>query len=286
MAFAVATKTSANVASAAPLLDAGGYNARIVQIIDLGLQPGSAQYPEPVYKILMKFECLDEFMCEVNEDGSIKTVKNEDGDYENIPIVNKPRWFDFEFTYNPDGFMGERSHIYKLMQAVDAFEVAPSDDFPGHPAKQLPELIGEPLVINLIHHMAKTGKNAGKKVNKISSFAAMKGKDKKVAPPLVNDSLFFDMDNPDVTAFNKLPKGNPYCPQERIKSGMEFHKSKLAALLNGVEYTGNSESDKPSDEDVDEAMRAEMEAQRKAKEKTINAQTGADEEAAKPVVPF
>lgn len=263
MAFAVATKQSNNAPSAAPLLDAGGYAARIVQIIDLGLQPGSSQYPQPVYKMLMKFELLDEFMCEVNEDGSIKKI-NEDGELVPVPLKDKPRWFDFEFTYNKDGFMGDRSHIYKLMQSVDAFEVAPNAEqgIEGHPAKELKELLGEPLTVNLIQQPAKSGKNAGKMVNKISAFAAMKGKDKKVAPPLVNTPLFFDMDTPDVEVFKKLPSGNQYCPQERIKSGLEYGQSKLAALLgetsNSPVVVDGVVEPQVTQQEVDEALEAEL----------------------------
>jgi hypothetical protein len=276
MAFAIATKQSNNTPSAAPLLDAGGYAARIAQIIDLGLQPGSAQYPQPAYKMLMKFELLDEFMCEVNEDGSIKMFKNEDGDWEMTPIKDKPRWFDFEFTYNKDGFMGDRSHIYKLMQAVDAFEVVANleQGIEGHPAKELKELLSEPLTVNLIQQTAKSGKNAGKMVNKISAFAAMKGKDKKVAPPLVNVPLFFDMDAPDVEVFKKLPSGNPYCPQERIKAGPEYGQSKLAALLGesgGIHIQADAPKEaEVTQEEVDAAMEAEL-ARQAAAAQTANA---------------
>lgn len=285
MAFLAATKQSNNVASAAPLLDAGGYAARIVQIIDLGLQPGSGQYPNPACKMIMKFELLDEFMCEVNADGSIKMVQ-EDGEMVPAALKDKPRWFDFEFTYNPDGFMGERSHIFKLMQAVDAFEVLanPEQGITGHAAKELKELLSEPLTINLIQQMSKSGKNAGKMVNKISAFAAMKGKDKKVAPPLVNAPLFFDMDNPDVEVFKKLPFGNQWCPQERIKSGPEFYKSKLAALLGESGSAPAQAAQEPdetvvSQEEVDAALEAEL-----AKQAAVAA--AASEANSAPIVPF
>lgn len=282
MAFAVATKQSNNAPSAAPLLDAGGYAARIVQIIDLGLQPGSGQYPAPAYKLLVKFELLDEFMCEVNEDGTLKMV-NEDGDMVPVAIKDKPRWFDFEFTYNKDGFMGDRSHIFKMMQAVDAFEVLanPEQGIEGHPAKPLQDLVSEPLTVNLIQQTAKAGKNAGKMVNKISAFAAMKGKDKKVAPPLVNQTLFFDMGNPDRDVFMKLPSGNQYCPQERIKAGLEYSSSKLAALLGeaGAAQSGEQKEPEVSQGDVDAAMEAEL--ARQAEMKANN-----PEQEAAAVVPF
>lgn len=263
MAFVAATKQSNNVASAAPLLDAGGYAARIAQIIDLGLQPGSGQYPNPAYKLIFKFELLDEFMCEVNEDGSIKMV-NEDGEMVPAALKDKPRWFDYEVTYNEDGFMGDRSNIYKLMQAVDAFEVVanPDQGILGHPAKALKDLIGEPLTVNLIQEVAKSGKNAGKMKNKVSACVAMKGKDKKTAPELVNPTLFFDMNTPDVEVFMKLPSGNQYCPQDRIKAGPGYRQSKLAALLgeSGGIVIPIDEPQEPvvTQEEVDAAMEAEL----------------------------
>ncbi|MBI0275431.1 hypothetical protein I6H07_06225 [Hafnia alvei] len=279
MAFKTATQNSGNAASVASLLDAGGYAARIVQIIDLGLQPGSQQYPEPVYKLLVKFELLDEFMHEVNEDGSVK-VTEEDSEMVPVIIADKPRWFDFEFTYNEDGYMGDRSHIYKLMQAVDAFEVVanPDSGVTGHPAKELKELLGEPLMLNLIQTIAKGGKNAGKTVNKISSFAAMKGKDKKTAPALVNPTTFFDMAEPDIEVFSKLPSGNQYCPQERIKSGPAFGQSKLAAMLGLASAKPIVVEEVAEPVDVDEAMAAELAAQQAAQQASAVAE--------KPAVPF
>ena len=47
-----------------PLLDAGMYNARILKVIDLGIQPGSQTYPEPKPKMEIEFELQDEFMCD------------------------------------------------------------------------------------------------------------------------------------------------------------------------------------------------------------------------------
>ena len=54
--FNAPTQASNKTPSAAPLLEAGGYPARVVRIVDLGKQPGSVKYPQPVFKMLVTFE--------------------------------------------------------------------------------------------------------------------------------------------------------------------------------------------------------------------------------------
>ena len=82
-----------------PLLDAGTYDARVLSIVDLGMQPGSPQYPEPKLKLEFRFELLDEFM--VSEDGSVDE--------------KAPRVFSFEVTYNEDGRVIERIWLVRLL---------------------------------------------------------------------------------------------------------------------------------------------------------------------------
>lgn len=269
--FQAPTKDSGKAPSKAPLLEAGGYPARLVRLIDLGKQPGSGQYPDPAYKLLATFELTEEYMKEVDEAGKIIMVQDPDGEPGELigkDLLDKPRWFDFEFTYNPDGFMGDRSHIYKFMQAVDAFEVKPNPEaeIKGHPAKQLNELLSEPLVVNLTQYVKKGGKNAGETANKITGFMPMKSKDKREARELVNTPLFFDLGNPDIETFNKLPGGDAeWAIKNRILANLEFDGSKLQELL-GIKSEKAPADNKASAEEVDEAMRAELEAQRQARE--------------------
>lgn len=270
MAFAAPTKQSDRAPSAAPLLESGGYPARLVRLVDLGKQPGSGQFPEPQYKLLGTFELLDEYMKETDAEGNIIMVQDPDGEPGEMMgknIEDKPRWFDFEFTYNPDGYMGDRSHIYKFMSAVDAFEVAadPTNGIAGHPAKELSELLGEALTVNIISYTRKAGKNAGKLGNKISGFTSMKTKEKREARKLINEPLFFDMDNPDVAVFEKLPGGDhEFAIKNRILNGLEYNGSKLQAAL-GQSPTPAPADNKATEEEVDEALKAEMEAQAAAK---------------------
>ena len=205
-----------DVKMTAPLLDAGPYQARVVQIIDLGKQHGSVQYPDPQYKLMFKFELLDEFML------------NEQGE----EMLDKPRHFAWELAYNPDGYMHEKSTMFKVMQVLN-----PDLDL------DLVELLTKPCTVLITEYTRKSGKHAGESANKINGIAKMKAKDVDKAPALVNPTIFFDMDEPDLEVFKSLPFGNEYAVQERIKAGMEFKGSKLAKLLG---------DNSPEEPDVDE----------------------------------
>ncbi len=270
MAFAAPTLASNKTPSAAPLLEAGGYPARVCRIIDLGLQPGSAKYPNPSLKLLVTFELLDEYMKEVDGNGAMVMVQDPDEDDGVMMAKNledKPRWFDFEFTYNADGFMGDNSHIYKFAKAIDALEVKQNleQSIQGHPAKNLPDWLGEPLVVGIVQYTKQSGKNAGQVANKVATFSPMKSKEKKEAKALVNPTVFFDMSEPDLEVFNKLPGGDsPYAIKNRITGGVDFYKTKLSTLLGG-KPADDSVPNQASDEEVDAAMKAELEAQAAAK---------------------
>ena len=281
MAFAAPTLASNKTPSAAPLLESGGYPARVCRIIDLGLQPGSAKYPEPSLKLLVTFELLDEFMKEVDAEGKMVMVQDPDED-EGVMmaknIEDKPRWFDFEFTYNADGFMGENSNIFKFAKAIDALEVKPNleQGIQGHPAKNLPDWLTEPLIVGLIQYTKQSGKNAGQVANKIATFSPMKSKEKKEAKPLINPTVFFDMSEPDLEVFNKLPGGeSPYAIKNRITNGVDFYKTPLAALLGTTKPADGTVANAASDAEVDEAMKAELAAQAeaKAKQEAANAES-------------
>lgn len=286
--FTTATQQSQKSPSKAPLLEDGSYPARIARIIDLGKQPGSDKYPEPAFKMRVTFELLNEYMKETTEDGQPIMVQDPDED-EGVmmekDLLDKPRWFDFDFTYNQDGFMGDNSHIFKFMKAVDALEVKPNPEqgIEGHPAIPLNELLGAPLNVGLIRYVKKGGKRAGETDNKITTFSPMKSKEKRAAKELVNPTLFFNLGEPDLEVFNKLPGGeSPYAVKNIITSNLDFKGSKLDVLLGGkpapVQVNAASESQ------VDEAMQKELEAQREAA--AARAAAAATDGEDKPAIPF
>ena len=215
MAFKKPVQAGDKVKTTAPLLDAGVYNARILSIVDLGIQPGSPQFPEEKLKLEFRFELCDEFMCD--EAGEL--------------LKDKPRVFSYEVTYNEDGFMSEKSSIYKLISAIpNGFEF------------DLDELIGKPVDVMIQKYVKKSGKNAGKEDNKIASILTMKAKDAAQAPQLVNTPLFFDMSEPTLEVWNKLYSGNPYAQRDRIMASKSFNGSKIQALL-GMEATTVAKSE-------------------------------------------
>lgn len=287
MAFAAPTLASNKTPSAAPLLEVGGYPARVCRIIDLGLQPGSAKYPDPQLKLLVTFELLEEFMKEVDANGNMIMVQDPDEDEGVMMAKNledKPRWFDFEFSYNADGYMGDNSHIKKFAVAIDALEVPanPEQGIAGHAAKALKDWLNEPLIVGLSTYTKSSGKNAGQIANKITTFSSMKSKEKKVAKPLVNPTVFFDMSEPDVEVFNKLPGGDsPYAIKNRITNGVKFNETALYTLLGGKPVE-TAIPNQATDEQVDAAMQAELAAQQKARE-----EAAANNEEGKPAgMPF
>lgn len=254
--FEQATKQSAGNGSSvkmeAPLLEAGGYPARLIRLVDLGLQPGSKQYPEPQYKMAFVFECLDEFM--VDEDGK--------------EIQDQPRIFDYEVSYNTDGFMGDRSNIYKVIDALDGFEVP------------LADLLGKICNINLIEKSTRA--DADKKYNKITGVGTMRAKDAakyEGSEPQSEMWLFSLSKNPTKEDFEKQSKrGGQYSHQEKIKANLELwtNNEELATSLGlekppVVDHSANQP-------DYDEAE-VEREAQEAMAGEPAEPETGAAPEA-------
>jgi len=202
--FKKATKQSAGgtgVEMSAPILTPGSYPARVVQIVDLGMQPGSTMYPEPKLKMEFRFELLDEFMV----------------DAEGEELENKPRWFSYELTYNEDGYMGERSNIYKVFDALDGFE------------KEIIELLDVPCMLAIAKSLKADGKT---EKNKITGVAAMREKDVATAAKLQNPTLYFSLNDPNMEAWAKLSSKGQYSQQNKIKTSLELHLTPLAKLLN------------------------------------------------------
>lgn len=249
MAFKKATTTS-NSVSTAEVLEEGAYEARIVQIIDIGLQKAVPNpkiiTPKDQYKIVLKFELSDEFM------------NDEDGK----PDPKKPRWFDFEVAYTPDGYMHPKSILLKLWNAVGATE-----DW------DLKDLIGKPISVMLSKYVRKTGKNAGKEANKVSAVIKMKEKVAATLPPLVNPTTFFDLSDPDLAVFKSLPSGNEFALQEKILANMNFEGSKLDCLIKGIPYVA------PEEDEEGEATHSEPATPAATTEKVEQVHTPEQEEA-------
>ncbi|ARM70559.1 hypothetical protein HOR75_gp33 [Shewanella phage SppYZU05] len=194
--FDQATQQSSQPKADAPLLEVGGYPARLLRIVDLGLQPGSTKFPEPKHEMSLVFECLDEFM------------RDEDG----AELHDQPRTFEFTMTYNTDGYMSPKSTIYKVMDALNGFN------------KPLSALLGTVCSISLIQKATKA--DATKKYNTISGVAAMREKDAaRYTDPLVGEAFLFSLDaSATEEMFNKLStRGGEYSQQAKIKASLSLH---------------------------------------------------------------
>jgi len=188
--------------SSAPKLEPATYPARLVVVADLGLQPQRPWQGEekpPAYEILTTYELVDEFM--------------EDEDGEAMP--DKPRWLSESFPLY--SLASERAKSTVRYKALDPSGIGEGD---------WEELISIPCLVTTVNNPGK-GKNAGKVFVNIANVAAMRIKDREKTVDLVNPSVVFDMDTPDVESFDALPQW----VQDKIKGGLEFQGSKLHELL-------------------------------------------------------
>lgn len=202
-----------------PPLEAGPYPARIVKVVDLGLQPQSymGEQKEPAYKISVSYELLDEFM--VDEDGNVQ--------------ADKPRWISEEMPLY--SLQADRAKSTKRYLALDPQRVHNGD---------WSQLLNTPCTVTIVTNPGK-GKNEGRVFNNVGNVSPMRAKDAENAPPLVNDPVFFDTDSPDVAVFNELPE----FIKDKITSNLEFQGSKLQELLedsptsqgDDVDYMDDSE---------------------------------------------
>ena len=193
-------------------LDTGSYPARVVQIIDLGIQPQrpfQGEEKAPCHEIMLTYECLDEF-C-VDEDG------NE--------LEDKPRWLGETFPFR--SLMAERAKSTKRYKALDP-EDAHDGDFTA--------LIGTPCVITVVNSEGKD-RNAGKIYNNIGNVSAMRSKDAQKAPELKNEPKVFVLDEPDMEVYLSLPTWI----QDKIKANLEYEGSALQEALRAPQKAAKPE---------------------------------------------
>lgn len=181
-----------------PELEAGVYPARVVQILDLGLQaqrPYQGKAKPPAYMISVTYELVDAFM--VDEDG------NE--------IEDKPRWVSEEFPiYSLEADMAKSTKRYYALDPDCVFE--------GDFSKLLDTPCNVTVVIN---------KKGDKTYTNVANVSAMRPRDAAKCPELKNEARFFDLDDPNMEVFFGLPQWL----QEKISSNLEFKGSKLEELI-------------------------------------------------------
>ncbi len=194
-------------------LEPGTYKARLVQLIDLGLQPQrpfQGQEKKPAYEIMLTYELVDEFM---------KDEKGED-------IEDKPRWISESFALH--SLSNDRAKSTKRYEAFDKEHVFDGD---------FTKCVGQPVLVTIVNN-----KVGDKVYDNVANLAAMRAKDAANCPELVNGTKVFDLSSPDMEVFNALPQWL----QDKIKGNLEFNGSALAKKL------GVSNKDKPKEEEPED----------------------------------
>lgn len=182
------------------LIEIGTYPARLVRVIDLGLQtrnPYAGQEKPPAYQVDLTYELLDVFM--VDKDG------NED--------ETKPRWVSE--TINLNNPNADLATSTKRAKALD-----PDDDHDF----DLAAMVGAPCMVTIVHKESR-----GKTYANVGNITTMRAKDAAKAPELVNKPVVFDLDAPDMDVFKSFPQWIA----DKIKGNLEFNGSKLQLALGG-----------------------------------------------------
>lgn len=198
-----------------PVIEIGTYPARVVQIIDLGVQaqlPYMGEEKPPVHEIMVGYELVDCFM--VDEDG------NEQED--------KPRWISESFPFH--NLSADLAKSTKRYKALDPDMVHDGD---------WPMLIGSPCEVTVGHKPGK-GKHAGKTFINVTNVAPMRAVKAAKCPELKNNPILFLLDEPSGEVWQRLPEWI----QTKLKANLNFKGSPLEKMLSGAK-------DKPSREQVD-----------------------------------
>jgi hypothetical protein len=183
-----------------PDMEPGTYPVRLVQVIDMGLQPQRAFKGEdkpPAQDVMLTYEFVDVFM--VDEQGK--------------DIEDKPRWVSE--TINLRSFKADLATSTKRIKALDPKDVHNGD---------LAALVGAPALATIT--VAKKG---DKTYVNIRGLTPMRDKDIAKLEELKNPGKVFDLENPDEEVFNSLPEW--IC--EKIKGNLKYEGSKLQKLLEG-----------------------------------------------------
>lgn len=209
-------------------IEAGSHAARLVQVVDVGVQPQNAFQGEekpPVQQIRLTWQFEDEFM--LDEEG------NE--------VETMPKWETEQMPLYNIG--AENAKSTKRWLALD-----PDKKYGGDFSKLLgaaAEITGNPY---------KKGKKDSNGNDNwgfgIKSATRLTSKKLAKLDDMVNPEkkLAFDLDEPDLEVFNKFPQWL----QDIITSGLSFSDTPLYAMLNpnaevieddDVPFSGDDEPD-------------------------------------------
>ena len=188
-----------------PALEAGSYPARLVQLVNIGVQtqrPYKGEEKPPRLMMRLTYELLDEFL------------KDDEGE----DRLDKPRWLSEEFTFM--SLQQDLAKSTKRYYALDAEDTADGD---------WTQLVGRPCMLTIVTEKDKRPGN-DTIYEKIASVSAMRPKEAAKAPELVNPPLIWDFYNPDIEVFKSFPDWI----QIKIKDAVDFEGSALAEALGGM----------------------------------------------------
>ena len=183
-----------------PVLEPGVYPARLVQLIDLGLQPQRPYLGKdkpPAQEIMLTYELVDAFM--VDEEGN--------------DIEDKPRWVSETLPFY--GLFADKAKSTQRYNAID-----PTGAFDGDFSRGVDTPINVTLVTNVVGDKVYTN---------VANIAAMRPKDADKCESLKNPAKVFDLDTPDVEVFSSFPDWI----QTKIKSNLNYKGSPLEVVLEG-----------------------------------------------------
>lgn len=200
-------------------LDPGVYPARLVQLIDLGVQPQRAYQGKekpPAHEIMLTYEFVDEFL------------KDEEGN----DIEDKPRWYSE--TIPLFSLKADRAKSTLRYNAMDPDGVHGGD---------FAALVGTPVNVTLVHNVS-----GDKTYVNVAGIAAMRPRDVSKCPELINEPKVFDLDNPDLEVLSSLPDWI----KEKIKGNLHFKGSVLDKLLGGDPIKSSKKAKEVPQEEVEE----------------------------------
>ncbi len=209
--------TAAGGGPRTPPLENGIYPARLVQLVNLGIQPRSykGEDKEPMQEIMLTYELSEEFL--VDEDGE--------------PDLAKPRWVSENFPlFNLGAEKAKSTERYKVLD--------PSGAYKGDFSK----LMSCGVILSIVQNPSK--KDPTKIYPKISGVLAMKEKDRAAQPEMVNEPRIFDCTEPDMPNWELLPDW----VQTKIKQNLEYGGSALALLLKDQEAIASPAQEGPTDD--------------------------------------
>ena len=180
------------------VLEPSNYPARLVQVIDLGVQeqrPFEGKAKAPVNEIMTTYELGTEFL------------KDEDGN----DIEDKPRWISERFPLY--SMASDRARSTQRMVALD-----PKNECDG----DWVQVVGRPCLVAVVNNKSKA---TGKVYNNVGSTSpAIKG---MPVPELVNPPKVFSLDDPDLEVWETIPEWI----RNIILGNLEYEGSKLQKLL-------------------------------------------------------